>query len=134
MQAQPPKWARRFLAWYCKPYLLEDIEGDLYELFQERVAAAGERVARRQYVWDVVRYLRPHTVRRQSRTSLTPLYTDMLRNYFILAKRNLLQRKLYAGINLVGLSTGIAFCLLIYAFILFRMRFSSLFPCQFTLI
>jgi putative ABC transport system permease protein len=41
----------------------------------------------------------------------------MLRNYFILAKRNLLRGKLYAAINLVGLSTGIACCLLIYAFI-----------------
>ncbi|MBD0256563.1 MAG: ABC transporter permease [Cytophagales bacterium] len=96
--------------------MLEEIEGDLNELFAERVAAEGERAARQQYAWDVVRYLRPHTLR-QSHQTRTPLYTDMLRNYFILAKRNLLQRKLYAGINLVGLSTGIAFCLLIYAFI-----------------
>uniref|UniRef100_UPI00404930ED permease prefix domain 2-containing transporter n=1 Tax=Fulvivirga sp. TaxID=1931237 RepID=UPI00404930ED len=28
---QPPKWADRFLSWYCNPDLLEEIQGDAYE-------------------------------------------------------------------------------------------------------
>jgi putative ABC transport system permease protein len=29
----PPKWADRFLNWYCRPDLLEEIQGDAYELY-----------------------------------------------------------------------------------------------------
>jgi putative ABC transport system permease protein len=125
MQAQPPKWARRFLAWYCKPYLLEDIEGDLYELFQERVAAAGERVARRQYVWDVVRYLRPHTLHRRDKTYAKPLDTDMLRNYFTVALRHLGRNKVYSFLNVTGLASGIAVSLLILLFVQHELSYDS---------
>ncbi len=41
----------------------------------------------------------------------------MFRNYFKIAFRNISKRKLYSFINAVGLSIGIAFCLLIYLFI-----------------
>lgn len=36
----------------------------------------------------------------------------MIRNYFNLALRNLLRKKAYAFINIIGLATGVAFCLL----------------------
>ena len=41
----------------------------------------------------------------------------MLRNYFTIACRNILKRKLYSLINVVGLSIAIAFCVLICLFI-----------------
>lgn len=42
---------------------------------------------------------------------------SMLNNYFKVARRNLVQNKLYTGINILGLSTGIICCLLIYLFV-----------------
>ncbi|MFZ6009055.1 MAG: permease prefix domain 2-containing transporter, partial [Bacteroidota bacterium] len=30
-EIKPPKWAERFLTWYCRPELLEDLQGDLNE-------------------------------------------------------------------------------------------------------
>lgn len=30
----PPKWADRFLVWFCSEELLEEIQGDLHEAFQ----------------------------------------------------------------------------------------------------
>lgn len=41
----------------------------------------------------------------------------MIRNYFKVASRNILKRKLYSFINAFGLSIAIAFCILIYLFI-----------------
>ncbi len=125
MQPQPPKWARRLLAWYCKPPLLEEIEGDLNELFGERVAAEGERAARRQYAWDVVRYLRPHVVGRRAQASTTPFYTDMLRNYFTVALRHLGRNKVYSFLNVTGLASGIAVSLLILLFVQHELSYDS---------
>jgi putative ABC transport system permease protein len=42
----------------------------------------------------------------------------MINNYLKIASRNILKRKLYSFINAFGLSIGIAFCILIYLFIL----------------
>lgn len=41
----------------------------------------------------------------------------MIGNYFKVASRNILKRKMYSFINAFGLSIGIAFCILIYLFI-----------------
>jgi putative ABC transport system permease protein len=41
----------------------------------------------------------------------------MLRNYLKLALRNLWKQKVYSFINLFGLATGVAICLLIMLFI-----------------
>ena len=30
---EPPRWADRLLSWYCRPEALEDLQGDLHELF-----------------------------------------------------------------------------------------------------
>src|SRR6266487_4205958 len=53
-----------------------------------------------------------------SKTYNTKLKTSfMFRNYFKVAIRNLLKRKVYTLINILGLATGMAVCLLIILFI-----------------
>jgi putative ABC transport system permease protein len=34
---KPPKWADKFLQWYCRPELLEEIQGDTHELYNRKV-------------------------------------------------------------------------------------------------
>jgi putative ABC transport system permease protein len=46
----PPQWANKLLEWLCPDELLEEVQGDLQELFEERAAEAGEKQARREYV------------------------------------------------------------------------------------
>ena len=41
MNVNPPNWADRFLRWYCNPKYLEEIEGDIYELFDRRIEIKG---------------------------------------------------------------------------------------------
>ena len=47
----------------------------------------------------------------------------MFKNYFKIAWRNLLKRKLYSAINIFGLSLGIACSLLLYLFISYNLSF-----------
>ncbi|PZR34443.1 MAG: hypothetical protein DI538_16660, partial [Azospira oryzae] len=59
----PPKLALRFFRWYCHPKLLKYIEGDLMELYKERVGAKGKRRADWRFVLDVVLLFRPGIIR-----------------------------------------------------------------------
>jgi putative ABC transport system permease protein len=117
MHPQPPKWARKFLQWFCHPRLLEDMEGDLLELFHERVQTDGLANARRRYVWDVFRSLRPHHVQLKSVSPAKPLYLDMFRNYFLIALRQFWRNKVYSLLNVSGLAAGLAVSLLILVFV-----------------
>ncbi len=49
----------------------------------------------------------------------------MIGNYFKVASRNILKRKLYSFINAFGLSIGIAFCILIFLFIMDEKSFDQ---------
>ncbi len=50
----------------------------------------------------------------------------MIKNYFITAWRNLSKHKLYSAINIVGLATGIAACIVILLFVYYERSFDNL--------
>ncbi|MBO0937469.1 ABC transporter permease [Fibrella sp. HMF5335] len=117
---QPPQWADRLLEWCCAPHLLEDVQGDLHEVYQKRLAEAGPAKARRDYVVAVLHHLTPFFIRRKKTVlrpgeypSPSPLNPDMLRNYITIALRTLAHNKAYSVINIVGLSIGLAAAMLI---------------------
>jgi putative ABC transport system permease protein len=49
----------------------------------------------------------------------------MLRNFFTLAIRNLLKRKLYSFINIFGLATGVAVCIVILKYVDFELSYDK---------
>jgi hypothetical protein len=63
-QIHPPKWADTFLEWYCRPELLEDLQGDLYEFFQRNVQVKGVKKAKLIYIIDVLKFFRPYMIRK----------------------------------------------------------------------
>jgi putative ABC transport system permease protein len=111
---QPPRWANRLLEWFVAPHLREDLQGDLYEIFQKRKEQVGSARAKREYSWAVLHYLTPYFFKR--RTSEFPIHffitPTMLRNYFKIAFRNLTQQKGYSAITIFGLALGLAVTLL----------------------
>ncbi|GAB3774200.1 ABC transporter permease [Spirosoma horti] len=111
----PPRWATRLLYWFCAPHRLDELEGDLDELFQERVKVVGLPRARWRYVRDVLSLMRPSMIKRQPNEypSSYFLHPDMIRNYFTVAWRNLIRNKAFSAINLLGLALGMACSLLI---------------------
>ncbi|MGV3599820.1 MAG: ABC transporter permease [Dyadobacter fermentans] len=113
---QPPQWATRFLRWYCRPRLLEDLEGDLYEYFRRNVRDKGARRARFIYMIDVVKFLRPYTVRKiELFTFLT--HFMMIGSYFKTSRRSLVRNKLFSVINIIGLAVSMAVGLLVISIV-----------------
>ena len=112
----PPKWATCFLRWYCRAELLDEVEGDLYELFQRRVEAKGVRRARLLYWLNVLMFLHPDYIRKRKRHNSIN-HTAMFRNYLKVAARNAVKHKFYATINVLGLAIGMTCCLLIFLYV-----------------
>ncbi len=108
---QPPKWANRFLEWFCHADLLEEIQGDVYELYEVRCKKEGVKKARRRFTWDVLRSFRLSTIKNLNPTPI------MLRNNFKVAFRQMKRQKFYTAVNITGLALGIACCLLIALYI-----------------
>ncbi len=104
----PPRWASRFLAWYCAPALLDEIEGDLYEAFFIRAKKYGRRKAQLLYIKEVLLFCRPASFK-----SLKPDFMPSLfGNYVKIAARNLFRQKGYSFINIAGLAIALAVTLL----------------------
>jgi putative ABC transport system permease protein len=115
-QPHPPKRALQFLEWFCPPALFEGIEGDLLEAFELDLKEVGVKKARQRFTWGVLRFFRPEIILR-NRFSIQFINTIMWGNYLKVAARNMAKRKMYSFINAIGLSIGIAFCILIYLYI-----------------
>lgn len=108
---QPPAWAERLLSWYCKPELLEDLQGDLNEYFHRNVEKKGKRSARLIYIFDVIKFFRLYTVRKPEFLNLF-IQWIMLGSYIKTSGRSILRNKLFSAINIIGLSVSMSVGLL----------------------
>lgn len=124
MKHTPPHWAQRFLEWYCNPELLEEIQGDLYELYQQRHADRGRGYADKNFIWDVIRFLRWSNIKR-SKKSYHPDNLTMINTYFKLGFRNAVRNKLTTFINLFGLSLALGVAITIFAFVDYMINMDS---------
>jgi putative ABC transport system permease protein len=111
----PPKWANRFLEWYCNPVLLESIQGDAYELYGRTLKNRGRRLANFYFVWNVIRFCRWSNIKRAP-SQRTPQLM-MYRNYFTVFRRDFFRQKGYSFLNVFGLAIGIACFVLISLYI-----------------
>jgi len=108
----PPRMVHRFFRWFCHPKLFDPIEGDLLELYQERVTRLGKRRANIKFIIDVLLLFRPGIIRPvEGPKTLTEF--AMVKSYFKVGLRNLLKNKGYSFINITGLATGLAVAMLI---------------------
>jgi putative ABC transport system permease protein len=115
---QPPQWADRLLAWYCNPELLEEIQGDAYELYCERLKREGKRAADLKYMWDVIRFCRLSNVRRPGDTD-EPGFFGLLWNLNLkIAIRNSARNKTVFFVKLFALAICLAFTFLLTGFVI----------------
>ena len=109
---RPPPLAHRFFRWFCHPKLLKYIEGDLMELYEERVEKNGKFKADLRFIIDVIFLFRPGIIRPIEGYKNFNTY-DMYKSYFKIGLRNLLRNKAFAFINISGLVLGVASSLVI---------------------
>ncbi len=124
---QPPRWAKRLLHGFCSPDLVEEMEGDLNELFQQRVEVIGLREARLRYVRDVLSLARPFAFKHRPSEFSQPFFLspDMIRTYFKIAWRSLQRNRLLSFINVAGLALGMSCSLVIWLWINDELHFNK---------
>ncbi|MDN5200994.1 ABC transporter permease [Fulvivirgaceae bacterium BMA10] len=120
MKPSPPHRALKFLRWFCQEDYIEEIEGDLTEVFEKQYEQSQTK-ARRKFTWSVIRYFRPEFIK-SFKSSSNPNTIAMFRHNFLLTFRNFKRYKSSFFINLVGLSTGLACSLLIYLWVADELR------------
>lgn len=122
MKEQPPKYAARFLRWYCREDFIDEIEGDLIELFEQRYNETPRR-ANWVFIWQVLLHFRPDFIR--AFNSTPTVHSAMFKNYFKVAWRNMLKHKLYSAINIGGLTAGLTAFLLLVTYVQHELSFDS---------
>ena len=107
--------ADRFLAWFCRSELYDDIQGDLDELHDRTASKHGSFIRNFQHCWSVLSLLRPGIIRPDLFSTILS-NRAMIKLHFITAKRNILRNRAYSLINVFGLALGIAACLAILCY------------------
>lgn len=115
IQQIPPKLAQKFLHWFLRDDLAEEVEGDLEEQFYAKLEEGSLLKAKFNYWYQVICYFRPFAIRKSKENHHN--FLSMFRHNFTLAYRNFLKYRSSFLINLTGLSTGLAAALLIYMWV-----------------
>ncbi|MEQ9404204.1 MAG: ABC transporter permease [Cyclobacteriaceae bacterium] len=120
----PPRRVLNLLQIFCKENYLEQIEGDLFELFDRERSI---KKAQWKFRINALGFLRPRYLKGvDDFEQLTPI--AMIKNYLKIAIRTLLKQKSYAGINIAGLAIGLASCLLIVMYITHERSYDKFYP------
>ena len=115
MKSGPPQWPLGFLRWFCREDFVEEIEGDLTEIFHREYEDSPAK-AKRQFAWNVIKYLRPGFIK-TIRFNISYNSTAMTKNYFKTAWRNMVRNKTFSLLNILGLALGLACSLLIFLWV-----------------
>jgi len=103
----PPHWPWRILKWFLNKSYLEELQGDLEEVFYDDVDQCNISKARRRYLVGTIKLLRPTLLKSYfKKQKLNQI--DMLKHYISIAFRGFNRHKTSFLINLIGLSTGLA--------------------------
>jgi putative ABC transport system permease protein len=120
----PPKWAMRFLRWFCNDHLAEAVLGDLQDLYDRRIKTRGKRKADLWFVWDVIQFIQPFAFRKRSQSVQSNNIT-MFKNYFKVTWRNMSRQKMYTAIKIGGFALGLATCIIISLFIRHELSYDA---------
>lgn len=117
---QPPGFASKLLHWFGDEALVEDLEGDLEELFKKDIQSNTVLYARFTYIIRVLSIIFSGVLRKRRRKRGIQYYSNslihpvMVQNYFKIAWRVASKNKVYSIINVLGLALGVCACICIY--------------------
>jgi putative ABC transport system permease protein len=124
----PPKLAKALLHRFCNIDFIEEIEGDLDEQFQERIARVKHTRAALAYWRDVFHALITHRNNRNDNPNSSVSTADILKHLFTVSIRHLQRNKLTTIINSVGLAISLACFILIGLYIVDELTYDTMHP------
>jgi putative ABC transport system permease protein len=113
----PPAWMDYVLEKFLPPQMLEDVQGDLHEVFARQAKERGQAQAKRAYLLAVLPYVKFYFLKRKTKSYPKPFFPAMLFNYFQIGLRNFQKRPGYSLLNCLGLSLGMAGGIILFLFI-----------------
>ncbi len=116
----PPRLANKLFEWWCKNASVEDLHGDVEELFHCDLKIMSPNRAKIKYWKHVASVMFSYALKKRKQKSASHPYSYpsihpvMLKNHFKIAWRTISKNKVYSAINVLGLALGICACLTIY--------------------
>lgn len=124
-EKNPPQWMSRLLNWFCDENLVEAIEGDLYEAYQQQLAQWSTVRANRWYFFNLLKFLKPHFMQKLKNTQD---FTGQLSGYWKVAIRNIQRHRLSSAINLFGFTLGITVLLYVGLYLRYELGADDFVP------
>jgi putative ABC transport system permease protein len=109
---QPPQWAIDFLRWFCKGDLVEEIEGDIQEIYHDHAKSMKRWRANLNLLFMIISFLRPFAIKKVNLS--TQNNRIMYANYVKVAYRNIRNDKINSFISVFGLLLAFTASMLIY--------------------
>lgn len=128
---KPPKLADALFRWYSERARIEDLRGDLEELFHQDVQHSTPFQAKVNYWKRVFSLIFSYAITRRKHNasyhhfSYTQLNASMFKNYFKTATRNLAKNKFFTVLNVFGLALGMSISLIFIAMLSFIYRYDN---------
>lgn len=125
MKHQPPKRAIQFLRWFCKKDFVEEIEGNLLEIYESRLDHKPKG-STFWFYWQVLLHFRPDFMK--PNPLLAFFSRSLFKHHMLISYRSFLRHKRSFMINWIGLSSGLACVLLIYLWVADEWKYDRFHP------
>src|SRR4051812_33055547 len=131
---RPPRLAAHLFRWYGERAQIDDLHGDIDELFYEDVKHYKVTKANVNYWRRVISLIFSYAIAKRKRDaayhhfSYSQFNPAMFKNYFKTATRNLAKNKFFTTLNVFGLAVGMSLSLLFVAMVVFVYRFDNFHP------
>ena len=102
----PPQWINRLLSTFLDAEKAEYLICDLEEYYDLLVEEHGKKKANRKYFWIALGMLRPILLKLDFQIHSPLPSLSMWYNFLKVTLRNLARHKLYASVNILGLTVS----------------------------
>src|ERR1041384_6995699 len=98
-EIEPPKLAQKLFEWFCNDAAVEDLRGDMEELFYVNIERMSVRKARLKYWMHTLSLVTSYAVQKRKKSitkfSSAEYSMDILKSYFLIATRSLAKHKFF---------------------------------------
>ncbi|MEO9870865.1 ABC transporter permease [Ekhidna sp.] len=118
----PPRFAERLLKWYAGRADMEDIQGDLDEVYRLNLNQNGGLKADIIYWQQVLSLLFSYGLKKRRKGASYSFHyhknsAAMFKNYFKIAIRSFSKHRLFTTLNVFGLALGMSVCLVVLSIV-----------------
>ena len=128
---RPPRLADKLFTWYCHRANVDDLHGDVEELFHNDLKRHSLFNARLLYWRRILSLIFSYALTSRKNKaayhhlSFSQINAGMLKNYFKTGSRNLIRNKFFTILNAFALSLGMSISLMFIAFVSFLYRYDD---------